>query len=188
MVKINALLLKYFLKERFTNLPEIRKHSVVVEFSICIHIFFYSFCWGKVRTLQFLLDAWRGSHDKYGRDSNMCLVWNGEYVCILLSAEKNQSIIYCLSKERPYLEITLIQRKLVLWKCSHIEGNARIFKKTRKMQLICIKCMRFHGNACILLNFLENALKYLIINEKCHLASKIWWEQSEGYYLVWENR
>ena len=77
------------------------------------------------------------------------------YLCINL---------YCLLKERPYLEISLSQ-KLFFWKCTHFH-------------LICIKCMHFQWKFTNIPDF----------NEKCHLASKVWWEQWEGYYLVWENR
>ena len=33
-------------------------------------------------------------------------------------------------------------------------------------------------------HFSENAPKYLILNEKWHLASKKWWEQLEGFMQI----
>ena len=37
-------------------------------------------------------------------------------------------------------------------------------------------------------HFTQNALKCLIFNEKSHLASRFWSEQSEIYHFVLENR
>ena len=70
----------------------------------------------------------------------------------------------CLLKERPYLAIALLQKKQIS-KCTHFTQNAP-------------KCM----------HFTQNALKYSIFNEKSHLASRFWWEQSEVYHFVSENR